>query len=68
MPEPTAPRLLDGYLTEKELARELQRTMRTLREWRHDKYGPPATIIGRTPYYARASVLKWMENQENAAA
>ena len=56
--------LLDDYLSLDQLAAEIGKTTRTLRSWDKEKRGPPVTLIGRSPFYHRSSVLKWLRNQE----
>jgi hypothetical protein len=63
---PAGPRLLDGFLTPQELAGELGRRLETINRWRRLGRGPPVTMIGRFPYYARAKVIEWL-NQQPAA-
>jgi hypothetical protein len=61
---PTATGLLDDYLSEDELAAELKKTTRTVRNWARRKTGPPATYIGKTPYYRRETVRAWIVGSE----
>jgi hypothetical protein len=48
------------FFTEEELARELDRTTRTLRRWHSQRTGPPRTMIGSRIYYRRESVFRWL--------
>jgi hypothetical protein len=61
--EPPEPKLLAGYLTPKELAQELGRCLETVNRWRRLGRGPPVTMIGRFPYYARTRVIEWLNQQ-----
>jgi hypothetical protein len=61
---PAAPGLLDDFLTEDELAAELNRTTRTLRIWQRQKIGPAATYVGRSPLYRKETVRKWILDNE----
>jgi hypothetical protein len=56
--------LLEGYFTSDELAAELGVTTATLWSWSVRGVGPPRTRIGKTPYYAKASVVAWMKSRE----
>jgi hypothetical protein len=56
--------LLRDYLTPDQLASELGLNPETLKRWRRLSRGPPVTLIGRQPYYHRASVIAWMRSQE----
>ena len=53
MAEAAIKRLLDGYLSENELAEQLGRARRTLQEWRAKRIGPPFTRIGRAYFPGR---------------
>ena len=55
--------VLDGYLTEAELARELDRSKRTLERWRRLRTGPIPTICGNKVLYAVADVRTWLRAQ-----
>ena len=57
-------KLLSGYVTEHELARELKRSERTLIRWRVMREGPPVTFIGRTPMYCLDSAIAWLKSRE----
>jgi phage terminase Nu1 subunit (DNA packaging protein) len=61
-PEP----LLSEFLTKEQLAAELRRNVRTLDRWETLGIGPPRTHIGRTVLYQRASVVKWLADQEQS--
>jgi hypothetical protein len=61
------PSLLSGYLTESELAHELDRDPRTLERWRRLGTGPPFTMVGKTPRYRREAALEWLLKQERGA-
>jgi Helix-turn-helix domain len=57
-------RLLGEYLTEDNLARELNRTPRTIKRWRAERTGPAATFIGNSVFYHKDSVREWLRSQE----
>jgi len=52
--------LLDQYFTDEELAEHLGKTSRTLLEWRKRGFGPPTTMIGRSPHYRKEAVQQWL--------
>jgi hypothetical protein len=56
--------LLDEFYTEDQLAAELNRTPRTLCDWRTKRIGPPVTRIGNCPYYRKESVRQWLQARE----
>jgi hypothetical protein len=60
--------LLDGFLEEPELARELKRHRRTLIRWRQLKIGPPYILLGPQVVYPIAGVKTWLEAGGTAAA
>ena len=54
--------LLDDYLSEAELAEELEKDVRILQRWRKLGVGPPFTLTGVTPKYPRAGAVRWLES------
>ena len=56
--------VLDGYMTEEELAEEIGRGVRTLARWRSLGEGPPAVRLGRQLLYRRTSVATWLASLE----
>ncbi|HXF53400.1 MAG TPA: helix-turn-helix domain-containing protein [Hyphomicrobiaceae bacterium] len=64
----TGSTILAGYMTEQELADELDVTRRTLMNWRARGEAPPMTRIGLRIYYARDDVRKWLRSQRVEAA
>jgi len=62
--ETNSSEILDGYLTRKELARQLGKNTRSLDRWEMLRLGPPRVIIGRTVLYRVDSVRKWLESRE----
>lgn len=59
-----APAVLGDYLTDKELADQLDKSPRTLERWRRLREGPAPTRIGRKLYYHREAVARWLRSQE----
>jgi hypothetical protein len=64
MPGPE--QLLSEFLTKEELAAELRRDVRTVDRWHVLGLGPPRTCFGRSIFYKRSSVQKWLADQEQA--
>jgi hypothetical protein len=56
--------LLDDYISEIELAKQLNIGLRTLREWRTKGVGPPITYLGRRPYFHKESTRAWLKSRE----
>jgi predicted DNA-binding transcriptional regulator AlpA len=55
-------RVLNGYLSEAEVAGQLGKCVRTLRNWARRGYGPPRVRVGRSIYYRVADVSRWVES------
>jgi len=60
------PGLLDEYLTDAELAKELGVTVRTVKGWRTQGAGPAVTRVGKRPMTSREAVRKWLEEKKGA--
>lgn len=56
--------VLSEYLSDKQLAGELNVSPRTLARWRRLREGPAITRIGRKIVYRRASVNEWLASCE----
>jgi hypothetical protein len=56
--------ILEGYLSEAELAKQLNKTERTLQIWRQRREGPPWTKVGKSVFYYTDTVLAWLKAQE----
>src|SRR5262249_24604831 len=54
------PSLLDGWLPEKEAARQLKKSRRTLKRWRDQRIGPPYRQVGRDFHYHVAGTKQWL--------
>ena len=57
-------RVLTGYLTDEELAEQLNVSVRTLRRWREQHKGPPCIKTGQQVLYSQAGVKRWLERLE----
>jgi excisionase family DNA binding protein len=58
--------LLDGYLTEAQVAAQLGVTARTIWRWRKERRGPPVTLFGRRVLFHIDSVRAWLKRREQA--
>lgn len=56
--------VLAGYASEVEAAAELGVTSRTMRSWRQKRIGPAWTEVGRTIFYSRAGITRWLSAKE----
>lgn len=59
--------LLGGWISRTDLALQLGVSEDTLRRWDVMRSGPPCTRAGRKVFYRRATVIEWLEDQENNA-
>ena len=57
--------VLEGYLTKPELAKELNKSIRTLDRLERQRIGPPRTRIGRSILYRLEGVREWLQSQED---
>jgi hypothetical protein len=61
------PKLLDGYISDEELRRELGGARplidRTTRKWRQSGEGPPFVKIGHDFYYPLDEFRKWLKKR-----
>ena len=54
--------LLDGeWMSEAEAAAEVGKTVRTLRQWRKRREGPPYAHFGRTVRYHRTTLIEFFK-------
>lgn len=60
--------ILDGYLTEHALARQLYKSERTLQRWRRLRIGPTPTLVGNRILYEVDDVRAWLRSQRQAVA
>jgi hypothetical protein len=56
--------ILAGYLSESELAAQLNKTVRTLQSWRQQRKGPPWTPMGSTIIYSEDGTRAWLKSLE----
>ncbi|WP_111735816.1 helix-turn-helix domain-containing protein [Roseovarius amoyensis] len=59
--------LLQGWISRTDLARELGVCEETLRRWADARRGPAFVKAGRKILYRRATVLEWLETQEEVS-
>ena len=59
----SAPSVLDGYISEADLARQLNRSVRTLQRLAARRLGPPRTKIGRLIFYNVEHVRDWISQR-----
>ena len=59
-----SPSVLEVYITETDLARQLKRSVRTLQRLAARRSGPPRIKIGRLIFYNIAHVREWLSQQE----
>jgi excisionase family DNA binding protein len=55
--------MAEELLTQKQLADELQVSLRTLERWRQEGSGPAFIRVGRSPRYRRSDIDAWLERQ-----
>ncbi len=58
--------VLAEYLTDRELAAELNVSVRTLARWRRLRVGPALTKVGRKVAYRRAAINAWLAANETS--
>jgi hypothetical protein len=52
----------DEWMSEAEAAAEIDKTIRTLRQWRRRRTGPPYAHFGRTVKYHRPSFIEYFKS------
>jgi hypothetical protein len=67
-PPPDKAPILDGYLTEAELAKEFGRSTRTIARWRTIGEGPPWIVLGRQIFYRKTTAATWLAGLERDGA
>jgi len=56
------------WMTEAQTALELHKTVRTLRQWRRRRVGPPYAYYGRTVRYHRPTLAEFYKSNQIAPA
>ncbi|MEM4406875.1 MAG: helix-turn-helix domain-containing protein [Candidatus Methanomethylicaceae archaeon] len=54
----------EKYITEKELSEIISIAPQTLRNWRHQGYGPPYIKVGRRVLYKLSDVIRFMDENK----
>jgi len=54
--------MLDEWMSEAEAAAEINKTVRTLRQWRRRRTGPPYAHFGRTVKYHRPTFVEYFKS------
>ena len=54
--------MLDEWMSEAEAAAEIAKTVRTLRQWRRRRIGPPYSHFGRTVRYHRPTFVEYFKS------
>jgi predicted DNA-binding transcriptional regulator AlpA len=60
---PKATKILEGYLSERQLAVQLGISLRTLYRWNERGFAPPRIILGRKIIYSPDAVRSWLDSQ-----
>ena len=55
---------LDEWLSEQEAAAAIKKSVRTLRDWRRKRTGPPYAFFGRTPKYRASTFVEHFRASE----
>jgi hypothetical protein len=61
-----APDLLEGYIPEKEYARQRDVSLRTCQRERALRRAPPHVVLGKQVYYRIAAIREWLVSQERS--
>lgn len=59
-------KLLDGWLTRKEVAEEIGVSTDTLKRWENRRVGPPSIQLGRKVLYRAEAFREWLMSRENS--
>jgi excisionase family DNA binding protein len=54
----------ERLMSERELARYLNLSLRTIQRWRTEGKGPPVLWAGNRPRYRKADVDAWLERRD----
>ena len=64
----TAPgKLLDGWLTRRQVAEEVGVSVDTLERWENRRCGPPCVRLGRKVIYRADAFREWLVSRERGA-
>ena len=55
--------LRSEYWSKNDCAKEIGKGPRTLDRWHLERIGPPRTRIGRSIYYKKTALAKWLEDR-----
>jgi hypothetical protein len=56
--------VLDEFLSEREVAAAIGKSLRTLRQWRRRGIGPPYVLFGRTVRYRKPTFIEHFRRAE----
>jgi hypothetical protein len=56
--------LLTDWMSEEEAAAAVDKTVRTLRQWRQRREGPPYSFFGRTVKYHRPTFVEYFKRSQ----
>ena len=55
-------------IPESQLAELLGKSIRTIRRWHTQRSGPRRTVLGKSIFYGRESIMQWIAEREEGAA
>ena len=58
---------LDELISLPDLAKRLEKSLRTITRWHNLRKGPRRTKIGRSVYFREADIAEWLDNQRESA-
>ena len=58
--------VLENYLSREEFARQVGKDVRTVIRWELQRRAPKRTKIGRSVYYSKQAVERWLQDQEES--
>ncbi len=54
--------LLEDYISEYDFAEAFDKSHRTVVRWRMEGDGPPHTYLGKSVWYSRKGIRRWLED------
>jgi predicted DNA-binding transcriptional regulator AlpA len=57
--------ILADHISDEDLGRELNKSLKTLWRWHKEGRGPRRIKIGKEIFYSRASVAEWLKSLES---